>query len=87
MFFESKISIADLPGIIEGAHLNRGMGHKFLKHLTRTKVNVFIVDINGFELNSKYESRSPFETLVFLNKVLPFLTALVALLTPYVCHT
>jgi GTPase involved in cell partitioning and DNA repair len=61
--------MADLPGIIEGAHVNRGMGHKFLKHIARTKVNVYIVDINGFQLNHKYQSRTAFETVVFLNKV------------------
>lgn len=45
------------------------MGHKFLKHISRTKLNLFMIDIDGFQLNHKYEKRSPFETLVFLNKV------------------
>ena len=54
---------------IEGAHQNRGMGHKFLKHISRTKINLFMIDIEGFQLNHKYEKRTPFETLVFLNKV------------------
>ena len=49
--------------------MNRGMGHKFLKHISRTKLNLFMIDIDGFQLNHKYEKRSPFETLVFLNKV------------------
>lgn len=61
--------MADLPGIIEGAHENRGMGHKFLKHVARTKINLFLVDINGFQLSYKYHARSAFETTVFLNKV------------------
>jgi len=64
------ITIADLPGIIEGAHFNRGKGHKFLKHISRTRLNLFIVDINGFTLNERYEAHTPFETLVFLNKEL-----------------
>ncbi len=70
--YEDKrsITIADLPGIIEGAHFNRGMGHKFLKHISRTKINLFMIDINGFQLNFKYQSRSPFETMVYLNKVI-----------------
>ena len=62
--------MADLPGLVEGAHENRGMGHKFLKHISRTKINLFIVDIDGFQLNQKFDKRSVFETVVFLNKEL-----------------
>lgn len=46
------------------------MGHKFLKHISRTKINVFIVDINGFQLNAKFEARDAFENVVYLNKEL-----------------
>jgi GTPase involved in cell partitioning and DNA repair len=46
------------------------MGHKFLKHISRTKVNLFIVDVDGFQLGYKFHKRSAFETVVFLNKEL-----------------
>ncbi|GFT93135.1 GTP-binding protein 10, partial [Trichonephila clavipes] len=65
-----KISAADLPGLIEGAHMNYGMGHKFLKHCIRTKVLLFVVDIDGFRLNPNTPHRTAFETIMLLNREL-----------------
>ena len=57
-----RATVADIPGLIEGAHRGLGLGHEFLRHITRCRVLIFVVDIAGSE------ERNPVEDLQNLRR-------------------
>lgn len=58
------IYLADIPGIIEDAHQDRGLGLSFLRHIERTSILIYVIDISGME------EREPWDDFTLLQKEL-----------------
>lgn len=59
-----RLRVADIPGLIEGASENVGLGHDFLRHIERCKILVYVLDIAGVD------QRKPYDDLVALQREL-----------------
>ena len=76
----SRILIADIPGIIEDAHADKGLGLAFLRHIERTSALIFLIEL------APYQGRDPYEEFLMLRREIeaynpnmlekPFLVAL-----------
>ncbi len=55
VYDDKEITLADIPGLIEGAHSGVGLGIKFLKHIERCKTLLHLIDINEEDLVTSYK--------------------------------
>ena len=50
-----RLTICDVPGLIEGAHQNVGLGHAFLRHIKRCKINIILIDMAGTDNRAPWD--------------------------------
>ncbi|MGH8023554.1 MAG: Obg family GTPase [Limisphaerales bacterium] len=50
-----RLTVCDVPGLIEGAHMNVGLGHEFLRHIQRCKILVMLLDMAGADARAPWD--------------------------------
>ena len=79
IYGDKEITLADIPGLIEGAHEGTGLGDKFLRHIERCKVLLHLIDISEgdlfnvykkikFELSTYDKNLTKKKEIIFFNK-------------------
>ncbi|KAI7862301.1 P-loop containing nucleoside triphosphate hydrolase protein, partial [Spinellus fusiger] len=74
-----QLTVADIPGLIQGAHKNIGLGHAFLRHVERAKMLVYVIDLGGvapwedlrvlqYELEAYHTGLTQRPSLIIANK-------------------
>ncbi len=69
---ESSFVMADIPGLIEGAHQGRGLGDRFLKHVERTRLLLHMIDV------AEYSGRDPVEDFSVIQRELESFSPIIA---------
>jgi GTP-binding protein len=69
LYEDEVIVVSDIPGLIEGAHKGKGLGHKFLRHIERTKILLHLIDVAAIDC------RDPYSDYINLNKELKLYSA------------
>ena len=72
-----RAPVADIPGLVEGAYENIGLGHEFLRHILRCRVLIFVIDMAGSEGREPIDDLSNLRKEVSLDKCKPRGTSMV----------